>query len=225
MNFKKILAILLVLTMSLSLFACQKGESDDTVIRIAGLKGPTSIGLVKIMKDSKDGVSANNYEFSVHGSADEVTPKLIKGELDMAAIPANLASNVYNNTDGKIKVLAVNTLGVLYIVGKGELLSVEDLKGKTIYATGKGSTPEYTLKYILSKNNINPETDVTIEWKSEPTEVVPLLKASDDAIAMLPQPYVTVAQTNVEGLKIMINLNEEWDKIEAEGNRRLEEEE
>ncbi len=217
MNFKKILAILLVLTMCLSLFACKKSDSDNTVIRIAGLKGPTSIGLVKVMKDNKDGVSQNKYEFSVHGSADEVTPKLIQGELDMAAIPANLASNVYNNTNGKIKVLAVNTLGVLYIVGKGELLSVADLKGKTIYATGKGSTPEYTLKYILSKNNIDPETDVTIEWKTEPTEVVPLLKASDDAIAMLPQPYVTVAQTNVDGLKIMINLNEEWDKIDGSG--------
>lgn len=136
----------------------------------------------------------------------------------MAAIPANLASVLYNNTNGAIKVLAINTLGVLYIVENGDTVkSVADLKGKTIYATGKGSTPEYTLRYILSKNGVDPDNDVTIEWQSEPTAVVPLLKANDNAIAMLPQPYVTVAQSNAEGLNIALNLTDEWGKIEGSG--------
>ena len=183
-----------------------------------GTEGPTSIGLVKVMKDNADGNAANKYEFTIAGSADEITPKLNKGELDMAAIPANLASVLYNNTNGAIKVLAINTLGVLYIVEKGDTVkSVADLKGKTIYATGKGSTPEYTLRYILSKNGVDPDNDVTIEWQSEPTAVVPLLKANDNAIAMLPQPYVTVAQSNVEGLNIALNLTDEWGKIEGSG--------
>jgi len=218
LNMKKLFAVLLIFAMSLSLFACaDKTEKKDT-IRIAGLKGPTSIGLVKIMKDNSTNSSANKYEFTVAGAADEITPKLNKGELDMAAIPANLASVLYNNTNGAIQVLAINTLGVLYIVEKGGAVSnIADLKGKTIYATGKGSTPEYTLRYILSKNGIDPDKDVTIEWKSEPTEVVPILKSSDSAVAMLPQPYVTVAQTSVEGLKIAINLNDEWNKIEGSG--------
>ena len=193
-------------------------EAEKETIRIAGLKGPTSIGLVKVMKDNADGKAANKYEFTIAGSADEITPKLNKGELDMAAIPANLASVLYNNTNGAIKVLAINTLGVLYIVEKGDTVkSVADLKGKTIYATGKGSTPEYTLRYILSKNGVDPDNDVTIEWQSEPTAVVPLLKANDNAIAMLPQPYVTVAQSNVEGLNIALNLTDEWGKIEGSG--------
>lgn len=215
---KKFIAILTLLAVSLSLFACGNTTREKESIKIAGLKGPTSIGLVKIMKDNKSDEAANKYEFTVAGSADEITPKLTKGELDMAAIPANLASVLYNNTKGGIKVLAINTLGVLYIVEKGNSVkSIADLKGKTIYATGKGSTPEYTLRYILSKNGIDPDKDVTIEWQSEPTGVVPLLKASENGIAMLPQPYVTIAQTNVEGLNIAINLNDEWNKIEGSG--------
>ena len=110
-------------------------------------------------------------------------------------------------------MVAVNTLGVLYVVVKGvEINSLEDLKGKTVYATGKGSTPEYGLKYILSENGIDPEKDLTIEWKSEPAEAVALLSANETGIAMLPQPYVTVTLNNVQGLEIKINLNEEWDE-------------
>lgn len=215
---KKLLAFLVLVAMTIALFACADTEAEKETIRIAGLKGPTSIGLVKVMKDNADGKAANKYEFTIAGSADEITPKLNKGELDMAAIPANLASVLYNNTNGAIKVLAINTLGVLYIVEKGDTVkSVADLKGKTIYATGKGSTPEYTLRYILSKNGVDPDNDVTIEWQSEPTAVVPLLKANDNAIAMLPQPYVTVAQSNVEGLNIALNLTDEWGKIEGSG--------
>ena len=215
---KKLLVFLVLVAMTISLFACADAEAEKETIRIAGLKGPTSIGLVKVMRDNADGKAANKYEFTIAGSADEITPKLNKGELDMAAIPANLASVLYNNTNGAIKVLAINTLGVLYIVEKGDTVkSVADLKGKTIYATGKGSTPEYTLRYILSKNGVDPDNDVTIESQSEPTAVVPLLKANDNAIAMLPQPYVTVAQSNVEGLNIALNLTDEWGKIEGSG--------
>ncbi len=215
---KKIIALITMLAMALALFACGGKTEEKESINIAGLKGPTSIGLVKIMKDNKDGTAANKYEFTIAGSADEITPKLTKGELDMAAIPANLASVLYNNTNGAIKVLAVNTLGVLYIVEKGDSVkNVADLKGKTIYATGKGSTPEYTLRYILTKNGIDPDKDVTIEWQSEPTGVVPLLNSSENGIAMLPQPYVTIAQTSVEGLNIALDLNDEWNKIEGSG--------
>ncbi len=187
---------------------------EKTVIRIAGMKGPTSIGLVGIMEDDANGVASNDYEFTLAGAADEITPKLIKGELDIAAVPANLASVLYNKTEGKVQLLAVNTLGVLYIVSKGEdINSLEDLRGKTILATGKGTTPEYTLRHILDKNGINPDTDVTLDFKSEATEVVAAMSQSESAVAMLPQPYVTVASNKIEGLKTVIDLNEEWKKI------------
>lgn len=187
----------------------------DNTVRIGGLKGPTSMGLVKLMQDNADGTSKLNYEFTVEATADMITPLLIKGELDMAAVPANLASVLYNNTEGKIKVLAINTLGVLYIVEKNSSVSsIADLKGKTVYATGKGSTPEYNLRYLLSQAGLDPDKDVTIEWKSEPSEVVALLKQSDSGVAMLPQPYVTVAQTQISELNVAINLNDEWDKLD-----------
>ena len=188
--------------------------SEPANIRIGGLKGPTSMGMVQLMESAETGAAANNYTFTIAGSADELTPKFIQGELDIIAVPANLAAVLYNNTGKEVKLLAVNTLGVVYIVEKGtEINSLEDLKGRTIYATGKGSTPEYNLRYLLSENGINSDTDVTIEWKSEPTEVVALLAGRKDGIAMMPQPYVTAAQTQLKGLRIAVDLTKEWDAL------------
>jgi NitT/TauT family transport system substrate-binding protein len=188
--------------------------AESVTINIAGLKGPTSIGMIQLMDNAEAGVAANDYNFTIAGSADEITPLLIKGELDIAAVPANLASVLYNKTEGQIQVLAVNTLGVLYIVERGESISsVADLKGKTIYATGKGSTPEYNLRYLLEQNGIDPDNDVTIEFKSEPTEVVAVLSEDESAVAMLPQPYVTVAGNSIEDLRIALDLTSEWDSL------------
>ncbi len=187
------------------------GKKEPSTIRIAGLKGPTSMGLVKLMEDASADKTENNYEFAVYATADEVTPKLIQGELDMAAVPANLASVLYNNTDGAIQILAVNTLGVLYITELGDTVqSIEDLKGKTLYATGKGSSPEYALRYLLSEHGMDPDKDLTIEWKSEATEIVALLSETGSGIAMLPQPYVFVAKGAVPDLRVAIDLNQAW---------------
>ena len=117
-------------------------------------------------------------------------------------------------------MLAINTLGVLYIVESGDTVSsAADLKGKTIYASGKGSTPEYALNYILSENGIDPEQDVTIEWKSEHTECLSALLAQENAIAMLPQPFVTTAQTKSDAIRVALDLNQEWDRLQEESDQ------
>ncbi len=193
----------------------EQSMTDEKVsVRLAGMKGPTSIGLVGILENDANGEASNDYEFTLAGAADEITPLLIQGKLDIAAVPANLASVLYNKTEGKVKLLAVNNLGVLYIVAKGESIdSIDDLKGKTIYATGKGTTPEYSLRNVLSKNGIDPDNDVTLDFKAEATEVVAAISKAENAIAMLPQPYVTVACNKVEGLEVVLDLNEEWGKV------------
>lgn len=193
----------------------EESVKDDVTVRVAGMTGPTSIGMVKMISDTSNGTALGSYDFTIAGSADEITPLIVKGELDIAAVPANLASVLYNKTEGKVKLLAVNNLGVLYIVDKGEEInSLEDLRGKTIYATGKGSTPEYTLRYVLKGNGIDPDNDVTIEYKSEPAEIVALFKSSDSGIAMLPQPFVTAAKAQVEGLEVSLDLGAEWKKLD-----------
>lgn len=191
-------------------------SADTVAVRVAALKGPTAMGMVKLMGDAEVGMIDNNdYTFTIAASADEITPKLIQGELDIAAVPANLASILYNNTKGQVRVLAINTLGVLYIVESGDnVRSVEDLRGKTIFASGKGATPEYALNYILSSNGIDPQADVTIEWKAEHTECLSALVSQENAIAMLPQPFATTAQTTNESIRVALDLTEEWDKIQ-----------
>ena len=229
-NLKNILALCLTLALVFALAACgQKADEPDeqdeqqteqeeftpASYSIAALKGPTAMGLVKLMRDSESGeTSGNDYTFTLAGSADEVTPALIKGELDMACVPANLAAVLYNKTEGEIEVLAVNTLGVLYIVENGESVrSMADLKGKTIVAAGKGSTPEYALRYLLAENGIDPDSDVTIDWKSEHSECVAALASGQATIALLPQPFVTVAQGKIEGLRMALDLTKEWDAL------------
>lgn len=202
---KKIVSLVLCVLMLLSAFAL--GET----VKIAALNGPTGMGMVKLMKDEE---GKDNYEFTLAGAPDMITPSLIKGELDIACVPANLASVLYNRTGGKIVVLAVNTLGVLYIVERGETVSsFEDLKGRTIYSAGKGSTPEVALNYLLKSNGLDPETDVDIQWKSEHAECLVALTQDDTGLAMLPQPFVTVAQTKKDDIRIALDLTEEWDKL------------
>jgi NitT/TauT family transport system substrate-binding protein len=145
-------------------------SEDPVTVRLGGLKGPTSIGMVKLLSDNDKGLTANRYEYTLAGSADELTPKLLQGEMDIAAVPVNLGSVLWNNTQGAVEMLAVNTLGVVYIVERGgeQIQSMADLKGMTIYATGKGSHAEYALNYLLAQSGLDPAKDVTMEWKSEP---------------------------------------------------------
>lgn len=216
---KKLFALLCVLTLLLPIAGCT--AEDKTPIRLGALKGATSIGLLKLLEDAEQGMTQNPYQFTMAASADELTPKLLMGQMDVLAVPANLTSVLYNITDKQVRFLAVNTLGVLYIVEKGgeTVQSVEDLKGRTVYATGKGSTPEYALSYLLRGHGLDIKKDVTVEWKSEPTETVAALNASKNGIAMLPQPFVTVAMGQVEGLRVALDLTKEWDALD--GGSRL----
>ena len=237
MKFKGILAAVTAAALCISLAACGASSSsseatataesapESTVaeataspetaaegLRVAGLKGPTTMGLVNLM-ESEEGA---NYTFSMYGAADEIVPLLMKGELDMAAIPANLAATLYQKTEGGIQAVAVNTLGVLYVVEKGgdTIQSMADLKGRTILSTGKGTTPEYVLRYLLTKNGLDPDKDVKIEYYSEASEVTAQMAASKkDAIAVLPQPYVTAAQLKDSSLRVVLDLTKEWNKV------------
>ena len=243
MKFKKVLSAVLALAMAASLAACggaaavsstepasepaateAPAETTETAaesagIRIAGLKGPTTMGLVNLIAQAEAGQTAQDYAFTMYGAADEIVPLLVKGELDAAAIPANLAATLYQKTNGALEVACINTLGVLYVVELGNnIQSVEDLKGATIVTTGKGTTPEYVLRYVLSQNGIDPDKDVTIEYLSEATEVAARLTApttdSRTIVAMLPQPFVTSVVAQSEGgVRVALDMNEEWQKV------------
>ena len=210
-----VLSLVLLCTLSLSVVA---ESAEKPIVRLAAMTGPTAMGLVKLLDDGKNGLSANQYDFLLAGAADEITPSLLQGKLDIASIPVNLAANLNNKKPGAFTLLAVNTLGVIYIVEKGgeTVQTLADLKGKTIYATGRGSTPEYNLTYLLKQAGLTLGEDVTVEWKSEPAEVVALMSQQEAAVAMLPQPFVTVAQNQVQGLRIALNLTQEWDALQLD---------
>ncbi len=194
--------------------------AEPVAVRAAALKGPTAMGLVKFMSEVDAGnLKDEDYSFRIVASADEVAPLISKSEVDIAAVPANLASVLYNKTSGAVRVIAVNTLGVLYICELGDTVStVADLRGKTIFSAGKGATPEYALEYVLRANGLDPATDVTIEWKSEHAECVAALAQDATAIAMLPQPFVTTAQAKNDQIRVALDLNQEWAAAcEAEG--------
>lgn len=224
---KKLSAILMACAMAVSMLTgCgSSNESQDNTketepveVNVIALKGPTAMGMVSLMDDVDNGkVDSENYKFTIAASIDEVTPAISQGETDIAAVPANVASVLYNKLEGGVQVLAVNTLGVLYIVENGDTVqSAADLKGKTIYASGKGATPEYALNYILQQNGLDPAADVTIEWKSEHSECVAALAQDPSGIAMLPQPFVTTAQMKNPDLRVALDLTEEWDKVQED---------
>lgn len=187
-------------------------------LKVGSLKGPTSMGLVELMDKSQKGTANGSYEFTMVTAADELLGKVVSGELDVALVPANMASILYTKTNHGITVLDINTLGVLYgISGDDSIKSAVDLKGKTVYLTGKGTTPDYALQHVLKANGLTTD-DVTLEYKSEAAEVASILKEKPEAVGLLPQPFVTAALAQNDSLKMVLDLTKEWDaKAGADG--------
>lgn len=190
-------------------------ESVD--VRVASLKGPTSIGLVNFMAVAEESPAnlGNSYDFSIYGSADELAPLLMSGGVDIALLPSNLAATLYNRTEGEIITLAVNTLGVLYVVsGDDTVTDMSSLAGRTVLMTGKGTTPEYVMSYLLEQGGLTGE--VTLEYKSEATEVAAALAQDPAAIGILPEPYATAIASKDLSIDYRISLTEVWNEVVEE---------
>lgn len=196
--------ILFILIIVLTLVGCNNKTTSNKRFNVVALNGPTGIGFVNMMEEDK-------HNFTLLSNTDEVVAGVVKGDFEIASIPANLASTLYNKNQD-VSVVAINTLGVLYVVENGNTInSIEDLKGRTILSTGKGATPEYSLNYILEKAGII--NDVTVEFKSEHSELTALLSQGKADIAVLPQPFVTTALEKNNNLRVALDLNEEWEKL------------
>jgi len=201
--------------------ALSEADRDPAVIRVGSLKGPTSLGLLHLMDKVSKGETTDSYEFRMTTGADELLPLMVKGELDIILVPANVAAVLYQKTNGGVEVIDINTLGVLYMVtGTAELNSIADLKGKTVYLTGKGTTPEASLRYLLDTCGLE-EKDVSLEFKSEAAEVAAVLAENPDAIGLLPQPFVTAACMQNENLKVALDMNEEWLRVQGEAGNGM----
>ncbi len=210
---KKLLSLLLVFLLSLTVFVgCEKTESPDE-IRVFALKGPTGMGMAKMIYDAKADEDSP-YRFEIAGSPDSITAEIINETYDIAAVPTNLAAVLYQKTGGELLIGAVNTLGVLYVLENGNTIqSISDLEGKTIYATGQASTPEYVLNYILAANDVTAE----VIYLAEHAELATQMTAGSVSIGMLPVPNTTAVLNGNKDVRIALNLTEEWEKA-AEKN-------
>lgn len=207
---KKILALFLAAVMLIGMAACSKNEKTGVTVNIGVLKGPTGMGAAWLMDQNEQGLSANSYNFTIAGAPDVLTGQLISGDMDMAALPTNAISTLYNKTEGKITVLGVNALGVLYVLENGDRInSVADLEGKTILASGQGSTAEYVLNYILEQNGVSAE----IFWASEHSEAATLALSGEYDIVMLPEPFVTTVTTKNGSFRVALDLTREWETL------------
>lgn len=226
---KRIISLLVVVFICMTAFVgCTNNNDKNTIttgateqthskaeLNVGLLKGPTGMGAVKLMKDNDDNVSANNYNFTVFASPEEAAAKVISGELDIAAVPTNLAAVLNSKTEGKYQIAALNTLGVLYVLEIGNTInSIKDLKGKTVHATGKGATPEYVLNYILKSNNILDDVDVVFE-SGEHTALSQLMSMGEITLAMVPEPNVTSVLSQNKDARIALNLTQEWENAAA----------
>ena len=225
---KKMVSLLLALTLVFALAACggnggktpeQKPEPVETAdpvdINLYVLSGPTGIGAVNLRAKAEAGETlSNNYHVTMTGANDEVVAAISNGDADIACVATNLAATLYNKTEGGVKVLAVNTLGVLSILTNGtELNTVADLKGKTIYSPGQGANPEYILRYVLQGNGLDPDKDVTIQFVGEGSELTTVWQDDADAVIMAPQPVATALLMQNEGAAKAFDMTEEWGKI------------
>jgi NitT/TauT family transport system substrate-binding protein len=208
----------------------ERGGSDEatsapviaTEVRVSLLKEPTSIGLVCFMDEAKrtPDTLVNSYVFSIVDTADEIAPGLVGGDIDIALVPANLASILYNRTEGGVVVLGINTLGVLYVVSAdASIASLDDLSGRTVLMTGKGTTPEYVMNYLLAQSGLSDK--VSLEYKSEAIELAAVIAEDPGAIAVLPEPYVTSVNMKNPELAARMSLTKEWDRLQGATGGRL----
>lgn len=214
MNLKKALTLLLAVVLTFSLFACAPADDGEGVkVRVAALSGATGLGMAKLMEDAAQGTAKNDYSFDVYDAPEVLLPEITSDKYDIAALPTNVAAKLYNNTKGKIQILALNTLGVLYMleIGTSNVKSIADLRGKTIYTTGQGSTPEYMLKYVLEKNGLTVGTDVQIVFETTADGVVS--HAAEGAVLMLPEPKVTAVKGQLGNVTVALNMTDEWNKV------------
>ena len=223
---KKLLAILLTLILVFAFAGCSNNDTTSSApdvqsepeytavdMTVACMTGPTGIGMAKLMADSDAKTTANNYTFTVASAAPDITGKFLKGEINIASVPTNVAATLYNKSEGKVRMLAVNTNGVLSILEKGNTIkSITDLKGKTIYSTGKGQNPEYILNYILRENGIDPSKDVTINFVSS-EDLIAKLVSGEAEIALAPEPAATTVMIKNPALNRVLSINDEWSKV------------
>ncbi len=189
-------------------------------VRVAMLKGPTGLGAAKLMADSDAGETENQYTFSVLAEATEAVAGLSRTEepFDIAALPTNLASTLYHKLDGGVQLLALNTLGVLYILEDGNSVdSLADLEGKTIHAYGQGANPEFVLNYLLEENDLTAGEDVTVQWYATTDEITTLMASGEITLAMLPVPAATTVLMQNSDVRAAVSLTEEWENAGAEG--------
>lgn len=208
-KFRKTIALLMMLVLAVSII-CGCGEKVPTtvteIVNVGALNGPTGMGMVQLM-DMTD-----KYNLSTYQAPTDVTAKIIKGELDVAAVPSNLASVLYNKTEGEVVAVSPITLGVLYILGNDEDLdSVEELKGKTIVASGQGGTPEYVLQKVLENAGLTIYEDVQVQWLANHAEVNTKLLTQEDTIAMIPEPFVSTAlAAGNDDVEVLFDMNKLW---------------
>ncbi|MBR2406885.1 MAG: PhnD/SsuA/transferrin family substrate-binding protein [Clostridia bacterium] len=229
---KHIALTAVLLLLATLLFGCAAGDGatsttttatpTKTQVAIGTIQGPTGIGMVNLMEADAKGTAANDYTFTVGSTPQEIGTKLAQGALDMAALPTNLAASLYQKTSGKVKLLAVNTLGVLYILENGSgVQSIADLRGKTIYSTGEGANPEYILKYVLEKNGLTVGKDVNIEFIAENTELATRMASGDIKLAMVPEPQVSSITAQNADVRVALSMNTEWEAVAGENNKLM----
>ena len=205
-----ILIVLVALAAIIPAFSTPVAET-----RIGVLKGPTGIGASYLLSENEQGKTINKYTVTILAEASDMIGQLAAGQLDIAAIPTNAAVSLYNKTNGGVRLAALNTAGVLYILENGSSVqSVSDLKGKTIYAVGQGSNPEYVLRFILSQNGIDPDKDVDIQFLDS-AELTTRAATGEIGVCMLPVPAVTTVLMKNPSMRIALDLTEQWDKLEA----------
>ena len=209
MKKKLIVFAIVVALIAVVLAGCNGNQETGGPIKVATLSGPSGMGMAYLF-DNRD------LDVKVFTAPDQITSKIINGEIDIASVPANLAAVLYNKTDKGVKVLSMNTYGMLYVIGKVEenIESLADIEGRTLYATGKGATPEYAIADIIAKK----ELDINVVYVAEHAQLASDLKEGTKTLGILPEPFVSMVLAGNDNLEIKIDLNEEWKDVYGENS-------
>lgn len=197
---RRIVALLTALILVFTLAACGKEPEPvttttevypdmlvrDEKINVACFRAGSAVSLTHARATKED---ACVITFS--NSVDEITSLIKSGKADIAALPLNTAAQLYNKTNGGIKIMSITALNSLYLVEKGDIIKkLSDFKGKTVVTSGKGTVFDYYLLYVLKESGIDPETDITIRYLDTYDDVVADAKGENSSgLCVVPCNY------------------------------------
>ena len=162
--------VLAVTALPMGVFAAKKDSTEEKLTKVTLNEVAHSIFYAPQYVAIEEGYFAEkglDLTLVTGFGADKVLTALISGEADIGFMGAEASIYAYQEgaTDPALNFAQLTQRAGNFLVAREEMpdFKWEDLKGEKVLGGRKGGMPEMVFEYILKKNGIDPQKDLTID--------------------------------------------------------------